>query len=97
MNRTLFTVPIMFLMNNLVMESPSVFHEGERYIQYLTGTREAQEEVGRYMIRDYIPDQHRDFFTSKGARPHLFVSTLDARGRPWASMMIGMKRQHLKY
>ena len=44
--------------------SPSPFHPGEREMQKRLGMRERMKQVGRKVIRDYMPDQHREFFTS---------------------------------
>ena len=64
----------------------SVWHEGERVLQAHTGMRERWEERGRVVIRDHMPDQHRQFFTD---RNQLFLSTLDAFGQPWATIVEG--------
>jgi predicted pyridoxine 5'-phosphate oxidase superfamily flavin-nucleotide-binding protein len=37
-------------------------------------------------MRDFMPDQHRELFEKL---PLLFVGSLDARGRPWASILTG--------
>lgn len=62
----------------------TVWHEGERALQTLVGMRERWEERGRVVIRDHLPDQHRQFFI---ARNQLFLSTLDASGQPWATII----------
>jgi 3-oxoacyl-[acyl-carrier-protein] synthase III len=77
------------ILNQLGLEGPSVFHEGEREMQQITKTRLAQEELGRGIIREFMPEQHRQFFTSIGANPLLFAGTLDERGQPWASILLG--------
>jgi predicted pyridoxine 5'-phosphate oxidase superfamily flavin-nucleotide-binding protein len=64
----------------------SPFHAGEQALQARAGVRERIERTGRAMIRDFMPDQHREFFA---AQPLIFVGSLDARGRPWASMLTG--------
>lgn len=43
----------------------SVWHEGERKLQALAGTRERLEQRGHVVIRDHMPDQHREFFTDR--------------------------------
>lgn len=62
------------------------FHEGERAIQTLAGVRERISEVGQRVIRTFMPDQHRQFFTQL---PFLMVGTLDSAGQPWTSVLAG--------
>lgn len=65
-------------------ESP--FHAGEQAIQERLGVRTKMEEVGRRVIRDYLPEQHRQFFAQL---PFLIAGTVDAIARPWASILVG--------
>ena len=60
------------------------FHAGERALQSLVGSREQMEAIGPRVIRDYMPDQHREFFAQL---PFLVVGSLDADLQPWASML----------
>lgn len=62
------------------------FHEGEQRLQALTGVRERMAEVGPRVIRDHMPDQHREFF---GLLPFIVVGGLDEHDHPWASLMAG--------
>jgi uncharacterized protein len=64
----------------------SPFHPGEREMQARAGMRERIESFGRRIIRDHMTDQHRTFFTQL---PLFFVASLDARQRPWASVLWG--------
>jgi uncharacterized protein len=64
----------------------SPYHAGEIAAQERAGTRVVSERMGRKMIRDHMPDQHRELFATL---PYLVVGTLDARGQPWASMLVG--------
>jgi len=66
-------------------ESP--FHAGEQAVQERLGVRERMERGGRRMIRDYMPEEHREFFAQL---PFLVVGSLDAAGRPWASLLSGV-------
>jgi ferredoxin-NADP reductase/predicted pyridoxine 5'-phosphate oxidase superfamily flavin-nucleotide-binding protein len=61
-------------------------HPGEQARQARPGARATSERAGRRVIRSFMPDQHRHFFA---AQPLLFVGSLDARGRPWASVLTG--------
>jgi len=64
----------------------SPFHAGEQAVQERLGVRERMERGGRRMIRDYMPKEHREFFAQL---PFLVVGSLDAEGRPWASLLSG--------
>jgi predicted pyridoxine 5'-phosphate oxidase superfamily flavin-nucleotide-binding protein len=67
-------------------EQASPFHDGEQQMQSLVGVRERMEQVGAKIIRDHMPDQHRDFFAQL---PFVVVAGLDGVGHPWASLMAG--------
>ncbi|MET3439302.1 putative pyridoxine 5'-phosphate oxidase superfamily flavin-nucleotide-binding protein [Variovorax paradoxus] len=60
------------------------FHAGERALQTLAGSREVMAAAGSRVIRDFMPDQHRDFFAQL---PFLIVGSLDAELQPWASVL----------
>jgi predicted pyridoxine 5'-phosphate oxidase superfamily flavin-nucleotide-binding protein len=62
------------------------FHEGERAIQTRVGVRDRMSEVGSRVIRSYMPEQHRQFFTQL---PFLIAGTVDDAGHPWASVLAG--------
>ncbi len=66
------------------MDSP--FHPGEQQIQSRLGMRDKLEDIGRRMIRDYMPEQHREFFA---LLPWLLVGSRDADGQPHASVLWG--------
>jgi uncharacterized protein len=65
-------------------ESP--FHDGERIAQERAGVRERMEVDARRGIRDYMPEQHRQFFAQL---PFMVFGALDENGRPWASLRYG--------
>lgn len=69
-------------------ETPSPFHAGETEVQIRAGVRERAETFGRRGIRDFMPDQHRDFFAQL---PLFFIGAADAEDRPWASLLTGEK------
>lgn len=66
--------------------APSPFHAGELALQARAGLRERMEEVGRRMIRDHMPEQHRELFCKL---PTLVAGGIDAAGQPWATMLAG--------
>ena len=65
-------------------ESP--FHQGEREVQTRMGVRDKIENFGRRVIRDYMPEQHREFYQQL---PFLLLGMTDDRGRPWAGIVAG--------
>lgn len=64
----------------------SRWHAGERILQQKIGASERMEAVGQKVIRDYMPDQHREFYEQL---PFMIVGTVDPQGRPWATMIEG--------
>lgn len=64
----------------------SPFHAGERELQQRAGVRDRVERSGRRFVRDYLPDEHRQFYTQL---PSLFVGSVDSSVRPWASILFG--------
>ncbi len=40
----------------------SPWHPGEKAIQQQVGVAERMEQVGRRVVRDFMPDQHRAFY-----------------------------------
>jgi uncharacterized protein len=65
-------------------ESP--FHAGELAIQARLGAQERMDKQGRRVIREFMPEQHRQFFAQL---PYLIVGTVDASANPWASILVG--------
>ena len=65
---------------------PSPFHQGEHDAQERAGVRERMEQSGRRMIRDYMPEQHRQFYAEL---PFVLLGSTDQEGRPWASLVPG--------
>lgn len=64
----------------------SPYHAGERDVQRRAGVRARSEQLGRKMIRAFMPDQHREFFREL---PFLLVGSVDAERNPWASLLVG--------
>ncbi|HKW52089.1 MAG TPA: pyridoxamine 5'-phosphate oxidase family protein [Stellaceae bacterium] len=64
----------------------SPFHPGERAIQQRVGVRDKMEAVGRRVLRDFMPDQHREFFA---LLPFLVLGSVDDAGWPAASIVTG--------
>jgi predicted pyridoxine 5'-phosphate oxidase superfamily flavin-nucleotide-binding protein len=69
------------------MKTPiAPFHAGEVSLQSATGMRERMEAIGPRIIRDHMPDQHREFFEQL---PTLIVGSLGGDGQPWATLVHG--------
>lgn len=64
----------------------SPWHRGERAIHEQMGTAAQMEAVGRRVIRDYMPDQHRTFYEQL---PFIVAGGIDEQGNPWASILEG--------
>ena len=64
----------------------SPFHAGEVAMQRAAGSELRMREIGPRVIRDYLPDPHREFFEQL---PVLLVGSVDAQHRPWASVLNG--------
>ena len=62
----------------------AAFHDGEQRMQARDGLQQRMAEIGPRVIRDRMPDQHRNFFTQL---PFLVVGVVDAQGQPWASVL----------
>lgn len=67
-------------------EDLSPFHQGEQALQSKAGVREQTETIGKRIVRPYMPDQHREFYTQL---PFLMVGSVDDDGWPWASILPG--------
>ncbi len=68
------------------IEALAPYHDGERRVQTRAGTRAFAERIGRQVLRDAMPQQHRDFFPEL---PFIIAGSLDAARRPWASLLVG--------
>src|SRR5262245_53448854 len=68
------------------MANPDPFHPGERALQERTGFRERMAQIGSRLIRDAMPDQHREFFAEL---PFVVIGAVDRAGAPWASIVAG--------
>jgi hypothetical protein len=65
---------------------PSPFHPGEVRLQQSIGVAERMEQFGRKVIRDYMPDQHRDFYRQL---PFVVLGSVDAAGDAWVTLVTG--------
>lgn len=73
-------------MTSPLSPTPSPWHSGEKQLQERVGVAGRMEAFGRRVIRDHLPDQHRDFYRQL---PFVLLGSVDAEGRPWASIIEG--------
>jgi predicted pyridoxine 5'-phosphate oxidase superfamily flavin-nucleotide-binding protein len=64
----------------------SPFHAGEQAVQARLGVRERIEQTGQRLVRDFMPDEHREFFEHQ---PFVIAASADAEGELWASLVLG--------
>lgn len=64
----------------------SAFHAGEVQLQEISGLAEKMAEIGSRVVRRYMPDQHREFFSHL---PYMIVGALDDTRQPWATILTG--------
>jgi predicted pyridoxine 5'-phosphate oxidase superfamily flavin-nucleotide-binding protein len=69
---------------NTRMMGESRFHAGEVALQAEAGVAERMARVAPQMIRDHLPEQHRQFFA---LLPFVVVGSIDEEGRPTASLL----------
>ena len=62
------------------------FHAGERELQARYGLADRLAQVGRKIMREGMPEEHREFFAEL---PFVVVGSVDAQGHPWASVLAG--------
>ncbi|MEP3654547.1 MAG: pyridoxamine 5'-phosphate oxidase family protein [Litorimonas sp.] len=65
------------------------FHDGELRLQDQLGVREKMEIAAQHMMRNFMPDQHRQFFEGL---EYIFLGTVDKTGLPHASLLSGAPR-----
>ena len=65
-------------------ESP--FHAGELAVQTQLGVNTRIDRQGRRLIRNYLTQQHRQFFTQLS---YVIVGSVDCEGHLWASILVG--------
>jgi len=62
------------------------WHEGETFIQEKLGVKERMAAVGQRVVRDFMPDQHRDFYAQL---PFIVLGSVDQAGDAWATFVEG--------
>ncbi|GAB2482368.1 pyridoxamine 5'-phosphate oxidase family protein [Comamonas humi] len=69
-----------------MIDTAEAFHAGEQALQARVGVRERMAANGPLLLRDHMPDQHRELFEKL---PTLLLGALDGQGQPWATMLAG--------
>lgn len=72
--------------DSLLLNQSTIWHAGEKAIQASLGVAGRMEEVGRHVIRDFMPDQHRAFYAQL---PFVVAGSIDHRGDAWATLLAG--------
>ena len=65
-------------MQQLPSHRHSPWHAGERQLQEKVGVAERMEVLGQKVIRDYMPDQHREFYHQL---PFMIAAAVDSSGK----------------
>jgi predicted pyridoxine 5'-phosphate oxidase superfamily flavin-nucleotide-binding protein len=66
--------------------STKAWHAGEHELHRRHGIAGRMADVGARVLRDHLPEQHRQFFAEL---PLVYAGLLDAQGQPWASLLAG--------
>ncbi len=64
----------------------NAFHKGELRLQDEMGVRKKMAVAAKFMMRDFMPDQHREFFEGL---EYIFLGTIDEKGLPQAAILTG--------
>jgi uncharacterized protein len=67
-------------------EADSPWHAGEVALQRKAGVADQMKDLGRRVVRDYMPDQHRAFFAKL---PFVALGSVDRDGDVWATVVTG--------
>jgi uncharacterized protein len=67
-------------------QSSSPWHDGERRLQSMLGDEARLAELGKRVIRNHLPEQHRQFYAQL---PFIVIGSVDDAGRPWAGLLTG--------
>ena len=69
-----------------LMRKLDTWHAGEKAIQEKAGVAGRMEITGQRIVRDYMPDQHREFFEHL---PFIVVGSVDRNEDAWATLVAG--------
>lgn len=72
-------------MGDILTRLPT-WHEGETFIQQKLGVAERMAVMGQRVVRDFMPDQHREFYAQL---PFIVLGSVDGQGDAWATLVEG--------
>lgn len=72
--------------SNPAVAQSDTFHTGELIAQQRAGMFEKMAAIGPRVIREAMPEQHREFFEQL---PFMVIGSQDDDGQPWASILVG--------
>jgi predicted pyridoxine 5'-phosphate oxidase superfamily flavin-nucleotide-binding protein len=64
----------------------SIWHQGELAVQQMVGTDKQMEKIGHQRVREFMPQQHRDFFQSLSM---LFIGYTDHYSNIYTTVLFG--------
>jgi predicted pyridoxine 5'-phosphate oxidase superfamily flavin-nucleotide-binding protein len=67
-------------------EKLDTWHAGEKAIQERAGVAERMKVTGQRIVRDYMPDQHREFYAQL---PFIVTGSVDHDDDAWATLVAG--------
>jgi uncharacterized protein len=74
------------IVNAIQPETASPWHAGELAIQKKIGVDKRMNDVGRRFVRDYMPEQHREFYPLLA---YALLGAVDPSGDVWATLRAG--------
>lgn len=70
----------------MTIDTRDIWHPGELAVQTRAGVKDQMSELGPRLIRDFMPEQHRDFFDSL---PMVILGSENNDGTLWATPLFG--------
>ncbi|MCP2132936.1 putative pyridoxine 5'-phosphate oxidase superfamily flavin-nucleotide-binding protein [Bradyrhizobium ottawaense] len=64
----------------------ALWHPGEKTIQEKVGVSARMDDIGKRVVRDHMPAQHRDFYSQI---PFIALGSVDFKGDAWATLAVG--------
>lgn len=64
----------------MTKKAQEIWHKGESQLHQSLGVTEKMQKIGPKVIREYMPDEHREFYQQL---PFVVLSALDRQGRVW--------------
>ncbi len=72
--------------SQMEIANASPWHEGELRLQRRDGAVEKMDDLGRRFVRNYLTDQHREFYPQL---PFVVLGAVDPAGDVWATLRAG--------